>query len=51
MLIPVDERMATRAHGVFDVIYLVKMKLINISSHVKRLVSSAKNVGISPCDI
>jgi len=33
MLIPVDERMATRAHAVFDVIYLKRQRLINVSCH------------------
>lgn len=30
MLIPIDERMATRAHAVFDTIYIKRMKLINV---------------------
>ena len=34
MLIPIDERVATRAHGVFDVIYVKKLNLINLESHI-----------------
>jgi hypothetical protein len=35
MLIPIDERMATRAHAVFDTIYIKKMKLINVNALIK----------------
>ena len=48
MLIPVDERMATRAHAVFDVVYAKKLNLINLESHVNRLHNSAKSVEIVP---
>lgn len=30
MLIPVDERMATRAHAVFDTIYIKRLHIINV---------------------
>ena len=30
MVLPVDERMATRAHAVFDVVYAKKMNIINL---------------------
>jgi hypothetical protein len=31
MLIPVDDRMATRSHAVFDTIYIKKMHIINVA--------------------
>jgi branched-subunit amino acid aminotransferase/4-amino-4-deoxychorismate lyase len=48
MLIPIDERMATRAHAVFDVVYVKKLNIINLDSHVKRLLKSAESVEIKP---
>jgi len=44
MLIPVDERMAVRAHAVFDVIYVKKLAIINLESHITRLIKSAESV-------
>ena len=48
MLLPVDDRGATRAHGVFDVLYLKNYKLINLQQHVNRLVKSAESASIKP---
>lgn len=51
MLIPIDERMAVRAHAVFDVFYVKKLGCINLDAHVKRLLKSSAAVGIvSPVD-
>jgi hypothetical protein len=47
MILPVDDRTATRAHGVFDVLYLKKKRIINIDQHIGRLCSSAASVNIS----
>jgi hypothetical protein len=35
MLIPLDERMASRAHAVFDTIYIKKAKLINVTIRLR----------------
>lgn len=48
MLIPIDERMATRAHAVFDVVYVKKLHIINLESHVRRLLKSSESVSIKP---
>ena len=48
MLLPVDDRTATRAHGVFDVVYLKNRKLKNLEQHVKRLHESACSYHIDP---
>lgn len=48
MLIPIDDRMATRAHAVFDVVYIKKLQLINLESHIKRLFKSSESVCIEP---
>ena len=48
MMIPVDDRMATRAHAVFDVVYVKKLHLINLDAHVKRLFQSSASVSIIP---
>lgn len=48
MMIPVDERMATRAHAVFDVIYVKKLNLINLDAHVNRLFKSSASIEIIP---
>ena len=48
MLIPADERMATRAHAVFDVIYVKKLNIINLEAHVTRLIKSSQTVSIKP---
>jgi branched-chain amino acid aminotransferase len=48
MLLPVDDRGATRAHGVFDVLYLKNYKLINLQQHVNRLAKSAESASIIP---
>ena len=46
MLLPVDDRTATRAHGVFDVIYINKLALLNLDQHVDRLFDSAASLYI-----
>lgn len=46
MLIPIDERMATRAHAVFDVVYVKKLNIINLELHVSRLMKSSESVAI-----
>lgn len=48
MLLPVDDRIATRAHGVFDVLYFKKNHIINIDQHIDRLFKSALTVNIEP---
>jgi branched-subunit amino acid aminotransferase/4-amino-4-deoxychorismate lyase len=48
MLLPVDDRTATRAHGVFDVVYLKNKKLSGLEQHVNRLVQSAESASIQP---
>lgn len=48
MLIPIDERMATRAHAVFDVVYVKKLHIINLEPHVHRLLKSSESVSIKP---
>jgi branched-subunit amino acid aminotransferase/4-amino-4-deoxychorismate lyase len=48
MLLPVDDRAATRAHGVFDVLYLKHFKIINLDQHVGRLFKSAESASIVP---
>lgn len=48
MLLPADDRTATRAHGVFDVIYMKQFKLINLDQHVARLHKSALSAKIQP---
>lgn len=48
MLMPIDERMATRAHAVFDVIYVKKLNIINLDSHINRLMKSSQSVEIKP---
>jgi branched-chain amino acid aminotransferase len=48
MLLPVDDRTATRAHGVFDVLYLKKKCIINMNQHISRLFKSAASVNITP---
>ncbi len=47
MVLPVDDRGATRAHGVFDVIYLKNFKLINLQQHISRLIKSAESASIA----
>lgn len=46
MLIPIDERMATRAHAVFDVIYVKKLNIINLDAHINRLLKASESVAI-----
>jgi len=48
MMLPADDRTATRAHGVFDVLYLKKKCIINIDQHIDRLCNSAASVSIAP---
>lgn len=48
MLIPLDDRTATRAHGVFDVLYVKKKCIVNMDQHISRLFKSAASVNIVP---
>lgn len=48
MLMPVDDRTATRAHGVFDVVYLKNYRLNNLDQHIMRLHKSAESASIVP---
>lgn len=48
MMIPVDDRTATRAHGVFDVLYVKKKCIVNMDQHISRLYKSAASVNIIP---
>lgn len=48
MLLPIDDRTATRAHGVFDVIYLKNYRLRNLDQHITRLLKSAESACIEP---
>ena len=48
MLMPIDDRTSTRAHGVFDVIYLKNYRLNNLDQHIKRLHKSAESASIVP---
>ena len=43
MLLPIDDRTATRAHGGFDVVYLKNYRLINLDQHIARLLKSAES--------
>lgn len=46
MLLPADDRLATRGHGTFDVIYVKQKNIINLDAHVERLIASSKTVEI-----
>ena len=48
MLLPIDDRLSTRGHGVFDVIYVKNLNIINLDAHIDRLYTSASNVEINP---
>jgi branched-subunit amino acid aminotransferase/4-amino-4-deoxychorismate lyase len=48
MLLPIDDRTATRAHGVFDVLYVKKKHIVNLEQHITRLFNSAASVNIVP---
>lgn len=48
MLLPIDDRTATRAHGVFDVLYVKKRCIVNMQQHINRLYSSADSLSIIP---
>jgi branched-chain amino acid aminotransferase len=48
MLLPIDDRTATRAHGVFDVLYVKNKRIINMEQHIARLFKSAASVNIVP---
>lgn len=48
MLLPVDDRLATRGHGTFDVIYVKQKNIINLDAHVDRLYASSRTVEIEP---
>jgi len=44
MLLPVDDRLATRGHGTFDVIYVKEKSFINLDAHLDRLYTSSRTV-------
>jgi branched-subunit amino acid aminotransferase/4-amino-4-deoxychorismate lyase len=44
MLLPVDDRLATRGHGTFDVIYVKNGNIINLDAHFDRLYASSATV-------
>jgi branched-subunit amino acid aminotransferase/4-amino-4-deoxychorismate lyase len=44
MLIPIDDRIAVRGHGSFDVIYVKHKSIINLEPHIDRLFDSAKTI-------
>lgn len=48
MVLPVDDRTAIRAHGVFDVLYVKKKHIVNLEQHINRLFTSAASVNIVP---
>jgi branched-subunit amino acid aminotransferase/4-amino-4-deoxychorismate lyase len=48
MLLPVDDRLATRGHGTFDVVYVKEKNIINLDAHVERLIASSRTVEIEP---
>lgn len=48
MLLPVDDRLATRGHGTFDVVYVKERNIINLDAHVERLIASSRTVEIEP---
>ena len=48
MLLPVDDRLATRGHGTFDVIYVKNGNIINLDAHIDRLYASSSTVEINP---
>ena len=46
MVIPIDDHMVNRAHGVFDTIYVHDKKIYNFQALLNRLLNSAKNARI-----
>jgi branched-subunit amino acid aminotransferase/4-amino-4-deoxychorismate lyase len=48
MLLPVDDRLATRGHGTFDVVYVKNRNIINLDAHIDRLYASSQTVEIIP---
>lgn len=44
MLLPVDDRLATRGHGTFDVVYVKEKNIINLDAHIDRLYASSRTV-------
>ncbi len=48
MLLPVDERMTIRSHGVFDVVYARNLSILNLDKHINRIFNSAASVMITP---
>ncbi len=48
MLLPADDRLATRGHGTFDVVYVKENNIINLDAHIERLYASSKTVEIEP---
>ena len=48
MLLPVDDRLATRGHGTFDVVYVKHKSIINLDAHIDRLYASSQTVEITP---
>ncbi len=48
MLLPADDRLATRGHGTFDVVYVKERNIINLDAHIERLYASSRTVEIEP---
>ncbi len=48
MLLPADDRLATRGHGTFDVVYVKNRNIINLDAHIDRLYASSQTVEITP---
>ncbi|KAL4457033.1 hypothetical protein ABPG74_014671 [Tetrahymena malaccensis] len=46
MLVPIDERMLNRSHGVFDSMAITKFRFFRLTQHLQRFENSAKKVGI-----
>jgi len=47
MVMPIDDRIINRAHGIFESMSINKFKFFNIKTHLSRLEKSATNAGIS----
>ncbi len=44
MLLPIDDRLSTRGHGTFDVVYVKNKNIINLDAHIDRLYKSSETV-------
>jgi branched-subunit amino acid aminotransferase/4-amino-4-deoxychorismate lyase len=44
MLLPADDRLSTRGHGAFDVIYVKNGNIINLDAHIDRLFASSNTI-------